>query len=126
MRNLRLDAYSTLQSNPVVPRGNRYKSGHMKTCPTKWKSCRISHERNLDSVGQTELADKLLGSQRVIMTCHKTETKPHDGGEQTNRCLSINDRLIGRHRNWEAYVRGKQNPPAVRNTVPLIHGKYHR
>ena len=46
----------------------------------------------LDSVGQTELADKLLGSQRVIMIRHKTETKPHDGGEQTNRCLFINNR----------------------------------
>lgn len=33
---------------------NCIKRGHMKTCPTKWKSCRISHERNLDSVGQTE------------------------------------------------------------------------
>lgn len=37
-------------------------------------------------MGQTELADKLLGSQRVIMIRHKTETKPHDSGEQTNRC----------------------------------------
>ena len=64
----------------------------MYTCPTKWKSCRIQHGQNLDSVGQTELADKLLGSQRVIMIRHKTETKPHDSGEQTNRYLFINNR----------------------------------
>ena len=64
----------------------------MKTCPTK--HTRRRRVGCLDSVGQTELADKLLGSQRVIMIRHKTETKPHDSGEQTNRCLFINDRLV--------------------------------
>ena len=42
--------------NLVVPRGNRYKPGHMYTCPTKQKlstKC-ATLKRSLDSVGQTE------------------------------------------------------------------------